>query len=168
MLYTETGLDPSASAYPALYGAINGVLYLKNNASDTCIASFTDSTYDPSALPEPAGMLPKLKQMSGAGATKTFSGVSAVPYTFDASAVTDLKTVQATGKVWLATDGNYVVKYSFQLKGGKDFFDQDTEGSMTWEYQLEKLNSSDAIMLPADCPIPLPEVPLTDDASNLL
>lgn len=39
---------------------------------------------------------------------------------------------------------------------------------MTWDYVLEPLDPVSAAFLPVDCPLPLPDFPTMDDASNVL
>jgi hypothetical protein len=168
LAYQESGLDPNAPAYPALEGVVDGVLYTKALAADTCAAAFVSDGYDPATLPEPASLLPKIRQASPAGAVETIGGQAATPYSFEAAAVTPEAGVQGSGKVWLAADGSTILKYSLALKGGSEFFGDGSSGSMTWEYTFLPVEASLSSLLPAGCPRSFAELPVMADAKNIL
>jgi len=172
MMTESTGLDQTASYYPALTGEMNSVGYFRSLSADNCESFFLPqggiATADlTSSLPELASRLPAPQTMTANGDPQDINGISVQPYVFDAAAI-QAEGASVDGKAWLAVDGGYLVKYELQLKGGNDFFDQDTSGTMTWEYDLEAINQPDAVALPPDCPLPLPDLPLPDGAQDVV
>ena len=173
LMKTEsTGLGQQASYYPALTGEMNDVNYTRSLPADNCQGDFLPqggiSAADlSSSLPELARRLPVPQTMTANGNPQEINGVSAQPYIFDAAAIR-AAGASVDGKAWLAVEGGYLVKYELQLKGGNDFFDQDTSGTFTWEYDLQAINQPDATALPPDCPIPLPDLPLPDGAQDIV
>jgi hypothetical protein len=168
----STGLDQAASYYPALTGIVNGVSYTRPLPADNCQGELLPpggiSAADLTAsLPELAKRLPAPQTLTASGNPQEINGVSAQPYRFDAVAI-QAGGASVDGKAWLAVDGGYLVKYELQLKGGKDFFDQDTSGTYSWEYDLDAINQPEAEPLPPDCPLPLPDLPLPDGAQDVI
>lgn len=167
LAYTEMGLGSGTATYPAFEGFVGTVHYLKDPAGAACTASFTEAGDDPALLPEPARLLPRVRTMTSSGPAGQVAGLAAAPFTFDAAAVVTGSSAQAAGSVWLAPDTKLVVKYSLELKGGHDVFDADTEGTMSWTYGVATIDPATTSVLPDDCPTPLPDVPLTADATNV-
>ncbi len=166
LAYQETGLEPGAALYPAFSGVASGVDYYRGTEGDACVGNFARETPDLTNLPEPASLLPKINALVQSGPPETVNGLSATPYTIDSASFSNIATAQASGQVWLAADGT-VVKYILQIDGGNDFFDRDTQGTISWDYEIQQL-AADAALLPADCPLPLPDVPLLEDARSTI
>jgi hypothetical protein len=166
LTYAETGLEPGAALYPAFSGTAYGVDYYRGADGDVCVGNFARETPDPSGLPEPASLLPKINVLIQSGPPETVNGISATPYTVDSASFNHIATAQARGQVWLAARGT-VVKYTLTIAGGNDFFDRDTAGTITWDYEIRQ-PAADAALLPADCPLPLPDVPLLEDARSTI
>jgi len=172
MVTEYTGLDQTVSYFPALTGAVNHVGYFRSLPSDNCNNFFlpqggkTDADLI-SSVPELAKRLPAPQAMTANGGLQNINGISVQPYDFNAAAL-QAEGANVVGKAWLAVDGGYLVKYQLQLKGGNDFFDKDTSGTFTWEYDLDAVNQPDAIALPFDCPLPLPDLPLPDGAQDVI
>jgi len=165
--YAETGLG-AEPAYPSLEGFASSSHYLRRTADAPCAAAFAATTDDPAALVEPASFLPRVRTMTPSGATQQVGGMTAQPFSFDAAAVVTGASAQASGSALIVPDSHLVLGLDLELKGGHDVFDADTEGTMTWAYRVEPIDPPTGSILPADCPTPLPDVPLMADAANVL
>jgi hypothetical protein len=121
---------------------------------------------------EPAARLPRIGRMIASGGPQQVAGMEAVAWTFGPDAIGTKGAGSATGGVTgsatVASSTGLVLRYDLSLAGGHDVFDADTEGTMTWSYALEPLDPATASPLPADCPLPLPDVPLTADAADVV
>jgi len=53
------------------------------------------------------------------------------------------------GEVWVAVEGNYVVKYTLQTRGQDP--DTGSTGRAEWEYEVRNINASITIEPPLDC-----------------
>ncbi|MCB9077651.1 MAG: hypothetical protein H6631_08675 [Anaerolineaceae bacterium] len=126
---------------------------------------------------------------SCASGTETINGIEAKLCTFDATDLKDLEDAtfdKADGKIWLAEDGGYVVKYEVAMQGykPKDVDQQDLFkfGDVTLTYEILDVDSDISIELPAaaknaqsldfggmadgDEPVTA-DVPVLDDAEQL-
>jgi len=115
---------------------------------------------------EPAASLDSVVGADDAG-TETVNSVLAKHYTFDERALGRQGFSKSTGEVWVAAEGGYIVKYVLTTKAGPEFFGPNTEGTITWEYQLSGANQPVTIEVPQDCPAGLIDVPLLPDAANV-
>jgi hypothetical protein len=163
--YAQTGLG-DVTAHPTMEATVGDAYYLRNAAGEPCAAGMTGTGTDATTLTEPARLLPKVRTMTATG-NQQVAGMEATRSTFDAAAVITGTEAQAEGTVDVATGSGLVLAYDLSLAGGHDVFDADTEGTMSWAYALQPLDTS-AAGLPADCPAPLPDVPLTADAANVV
>jgi hypothetical protein len=103
-------------------------------------------------------------QVSG---DETVNGVAAKRYSFDQQALGEQDLTEATGDLWVAAEGNYIVKYLLTRKGKADYFGEGMEGTLTLDYELADPTQPVTIALPADCPPGLVDAPLPQDASNV-
>ena len=168
MEYSETGFDPEWTAYPALSGFQDNIVYTRTASTDRCTASYAGTGYDTSWLVEPASKLLKVNKLTGKGEEEIVAGIQTRKYDLDASAVTDISPAEGSGAVWLAEEGDYIVKYILELTGNEELFGEGMTGTLKWEYQLELLDPSDGSILPVDCPLPLPDLPMMGDASDVI
>ena len=165
---TFTGKAPAA-AFVAPWSATKSGVYYRLGADGACAASVIEQQTDPDALPlilEPASFLPGAIGAEEAGAKKV-NGVAAKDYKFNERALGVVGRATATGEVWVADPGGYVVKYSLTLKGGAEYFGEGGEGTLTWAYDVTKAGQPTAIVLPKDCPAGLVDAPLMDNAQNV-
>ncbi len=90
------------------------------------------------------------------GETEMVNGVSTTHCTFNANDVSDQEFTadSATGHVWVATDGDYIVKYTLEGIGFQatanddmDFFDK---GDIYLEYSIRDINATFTITPPAE------------------
>ncbi len=79
----------------------------------------------------------------------------------------------ASGDMWVATDGGYMVKYTGTYTGNDLFSTEDTtdsEGKATWEYTIDKINAVDDLSIPEACSAAAQanaDIPTPEDASDL-
>lgn len=92
-----------------------------------------------------------------ASGTETVNGIEAQICTFDATdleGLSDATFDKADGKIWLAQDGGYVVKYEVAMEGYKPT-DADQQGlfefgDVSLKYELLEVDSDVVIELPAE------------------
>ncbi len=168
LAYTQAGLGNAPAPYAALEGHAGTVHYLRRATGEPCTGAFLEAGADPAAFIEPASLLPRIRTLTAAGAAQQVAGMTAEPFTFDAAAVVTGGSGQAAGRILLVRDSHLVLSLDLQLTGGADVFDADTQGTMTWAYRLEPIDPAGASAVPADCPTPLPEIPLMANAANVL
>lgn len=166
----ENGI--AAGSVPVFAAERGDVLYWRNLPSDNCMAAFVsalaaDAGGLGATLPELADRLPLISDLGRAGKVESILGVSAVPYTFDESALGAAGEAEAQGQIWLAADGNYIVQYHLEMTVSP----ADSglgDRTYTVDYSLEPIEASLDAVLPQDCRLPLPEVGVTADASNVI
>ncbi len=165
---TFKGSAPAAAYIASWSASMNGMFY-RRAEDGSCIGSVPQVQSDPNAGPlvsEPADFLPTLIGAEDAGA-KTVNGIAAKGYKFDERALGAAGRAKATGEVWVAATGGYVLKYSLTLQGGADYFGEGGDGTLTWAYDVTKAGQPAAIALPKDCPEGLVDAPVMDDAKNV-
>jgi hypothetical protein len=165
--YKETGLKGPAQL-PWWEATLGDVHYLRAQEGQACAAGFLSTDGGATPLIEPAAVLPPLKALAAAGGPQEINGATAQGYEVRAGEAPGQSSAKVSGKVWIATAGGYVSKYQLSLQGGEDVFGAGQSGTMTWDYQVQAVDPSNDALLPADCPLPLPEIPLVDDASEVL
>ena len=88
------------------------------------------------------------------------NGILADQYALDATAIFTRGVKSASGNIWIARDGSYVVKFTLQVTGDTSLLgqevtdgqsDQLAEGKLTAEYVVLDTNKVKAIELPATC-----------------
>jgi hypothetical protein len=158
-----------ASDYIAPWSATRGGLFYYVGADKACVGNVLVADPDPNAPPpvwEPAGFLPAVIGAEEAGAKKV-NNVDAKGYKFDERALGVAGRAKATGEVWVAATGGYVLKYNLTLTGGPDYFGEGGEGTLTWAYDVTKAGQPAAITFPKDCPSGLVDAPVMDDAQDV-
>ncbi len=118
---TVKGNVPDAANIAPWTAAMNGMFYWQGT-DGACIGSTVQANTDPAAPPpvqEPATLLPGVIGAEEAGA-KTVNGVTTKGYKFNERALGVAGRATATGEVWIADTGGYVVEYSLTLKGLSD------------------------------------------------
>jgi hypothetical protein len=162
---TFKGNAPSAAYIEPWSAAMNGVFYTRDT-DGACSASVGEADSNAPLVWEPADLLPAVRGAEEAGAKKV-NGIAAKGYKFDERALGATDRAKATGEVWVADPGGYVLKYSLTVKGGPEYFGEDKEGTLTWAYDVTKAGQVVAIVLPKDCPEGLVDAPVMDDAENV-
>ena len=115
---------------------------------------------------EPAASLSPIIGADESG-TETVNDVPSQHYKFDERALGRAGFTKSTGEVWVAAEGGFIVKYTLTTKAGAEFFGPNTEGTITWDYELTGANQPVTIEVPQDCPAGLIDVPLLPDAANV-
>jgi hypothetical protein len=141
---------------------MNGVSY-ERSADGPCTANAAIEGGDPT-LADLAPALPGVIGADEAG-TETVSGIEANHYTFDQRAIGMEGLAEASGEVWVAADGGYVLRYTLTEQGDANYFGEGTEGTVTWDYTLDP-SAPATIAIPDDCPAGLIDAPVMDDAQN--
>jgi hypothetical protein len=139
--------------------AVAGLRYLLSTADQACQVSMLEDSSAP--VFEPVGMLPLLEGALAAG-EETVNGVAARVYSFDALALNAGPEAQASGKLWAAVDGGWLVRYELSLRSDK-LFGEGISGEQTWLYDLREINTA-VVSLPERCPQAMVDLPLPDGA----
>jgi hypothetical protein len=87
-------------------------------------------------------------------------------YKFDEKGLTWGAFARAQGEVWVAVEGDYVVKYTLQADG-KDPVGGNDEGHIKWEYEVRDVNQPITIEPPAGCSAAESEFPIMPDAAEV-
>ncbi len=159
----DSGLPQDASMDGWVFGSYNHMVINQGGSNGACSVVKSSGSDQPN-LPDPAAMLPPVLGAQTAVPTGDIAGLAVNHFSFDQRAIAFPGQGQATGEMWLAETGGYLVKYSLSAKGGSDFFGQDMQGTMTWDYQLSDVNGAPQAALPDDCPPGVIDAPPTDDA----
>lgn len=111
------------------------------------------------------GYLFPLHSGSAAG-EEAVGGIAARVYDVNTDSL-GVKGVEASGKVWLAADGGYLLKYHLELSGSDALYGKGASGTMTLDYELSEVNSDAPVSYPGDCQPVLTDIPATDDAQDV-
>lgn len=157
-----------AAADPSLVIESGSTSYRRSDAGG-CAASALDA--DPATslttLFEPAASLAAVLGGEPLG-HEAIAGIDADGYGFDERAVGYAGLARASGEVWIASDGGYVVEYSIDTEGGPDVFGGDEGGTLSVEYTLADVGKPVSIEIPDDCPAALIDAPRLPDASDVV
>lgn len=162
------GKAPAADYVAPWSATQNGVFY-RLGADGACVGSVVEAKADPNAPPlvwEPASFLPGVIGAEEAGAKKV-NNVAAKGYKFDERALGAAGLAKASGEIWVADAGSYVVKFSLKVTGGPEYFGDGVEGTLTWAYDVTKAGQPAAIVLYKDCPAGLVDAPLMEGAQDV-
>jgi hypothetical protein len=73
-------------------------------------------------------------------------------------------TSRAMGEVWIAQEGQYIVRFVGEATGEYFLWEEEVEGTLEWDYQVKMINALEDIALPPECveqenrtEFPLPE-----------
>ncbi len=149
---------------------VGDMQYMKfGEGAGNCISYSTGE--QPSEVRElfkPDDILGGLSNARRTGPDQTINGIRARHYTFDEKSLVGLTgLVRAQGEAWVAVDGNYVVKYTLTAEGRDVLFGKpNTEGKLTWTYEVTDINQAIKIEPPADCQGPAEDIPVMADATE--
>jgi hypothetical protein len=117
---------------------------------------------------KPEDLVGGLSDARRAGPDETVNGVRARHYTFDEKGLVGLTGLtRASGEAWVAVDGNYVVKYTLTAEGKDTLFGKaNSEGKLTWTYEVTDVNRTVEIKPPAGCEGPAEDIPIMPDATD--
>ena len=133
----------------------------------TCSSS--DSMDAPSSNPtfSPSDVMGSVRSSQLLG-TENINGVSAKHYSLDVAPLVTLGAyANAKGEVWIADQGNFVVKYIFEATGQNALFggSTGTEGTVKWNYEVTSINQPVNITAPTNCGGAAEDIPTMADAS---
>src|SRR6185503_8856002 len=140
----------SSNLDPVFLAEMNGMAY-ERRGENTCQGTPIREENSLGERLEPASFLTYVIGAEEAG-SESINGVTANHYTFDQHALGEQDLTEATGELWVASEGNFIVKYLLTRKGKSDYFGEGTEGTLTLDYQLADPNQLVTIQLPEDCP----------------
>jgi len=143
---------------------IDGLDY-ERRGENACTATALREGNTLSERLEPTAFLSPVIGAEEAG-TDRVNEVAANRYTFDQRALGEQDLTEATGEMWVASEGGYIVRYLLTRKAGTDYFGEGIEGTITLSYELTNPNQPVTIELPDDCPPGFVDAPLLPDASN--
>lgn len=144
----------------------NGAVY-ERRGENACYANVIEEGNSLSKRLEPAGFLNGVIGADEAG-IETVNDVASGKYTFDERSFGQSDIAKSTGEMWVASDGGYIVKYVLTTEGDANYFGEEMEGTLTWNYELTDVNQPVTITLPDDCPAGMVDAPLLPAASNVL
>lgn len=156
----------SDTAQPVMLAEMDGAVYERDGASP-CIANAIRTGDSQTQRMEPAAFLSVVLGAETAG-SEAVNGVAADYYKFDERALGQVGLAKATGELWVASKGGYLVRYLLTAKGGAAYFGDGSDGTLSWDYELTGANQPPAIKLPADCPAGMVDVPRLPGAVNVL
>ena len=169
MRVTPVGSDLTidrGSNGPTSYRAdVAGISYA-TEGDGACTAVPTAEGESLADLDEPASQLHALVGADEAG-SETVNDLPTRHYTFDERALGPINVTTASGEVWVADPGGYVVRYRLSLDAGPAYLGEGTSGTRTVDYDLTDPNGSVAIELPEDCPAQS-DVPVPPDATDVV
>ncbi len=98
----------------------------------------------------------------------TVNGVRARHYKYDEKSANLVGFAKASGEMWVAVDGGYVVKDTLAWEGGAGFLamgaSDDAVGKGQWAWELSDINQRFTIEPPANCESAASDLPLLADA----
>ena len=125
-----------------IVGGANYYFVAKGDGQGQCISISADApTTQQVAIFKPSDLIGNPQGLRLTEQDVTVNGIKADRYAVEAP---DLK-----GEVWVAQEGDFVVKYTGEFSGKTPLFD-GAEGKATWEYQLEP-DAVSKIELPEAC-----------------
>ena len=128
----ELTIDRGPDAPTTYRAEIAGTSYAKDDDA-SCSAEPSAEGESLADLYDPAAQLPLLVGADEAG-IETIDGTPAHHYTFDERAMVLANPPQASGDVWVADTGGYVLRYLLTVDAGPEYFGEDTAGTRTLEY----------------------------------
>jgi hypothetical protein len=132
------------------FGRIGALDYAQASPETPCgVAPLTGAA--PESAPA-AFQLASLPALSGAEAAgeENLNGTQTKKYTFDERAIGYADQAKATGEVWVAEPGGYVLRYTLRLEAPTDLLGPGVSGVQTWSYELSEINTGKT-SLPESC-----------------
>lgn len=163
LVLLQTSTDETSTPSELLTAQIGPVRYEQAGPDADCQVGLAAESSAP--LFEPAHALPHLTGATEAG-QETVNGVPAVVYQFDQRTLGLDGEGTAAGKVWIAQDGGWVVKYELSLSSDV-VFGEGMSGEQRWSYEVSEVGQAQAL-LPGSCPQPLADFPVPDDATEVV
>jgi hypothetical protein len=154
--------DEQGSESRVFSAAVGPVRY---HQSDTLPCQAGQSKANASSLLQPAQMLPPFLGAEEVG-QESAAGQETSVYQFDQQALGAGEVSTATGKIWIARDGGWVVRYELTLKSDA-VFGEGFRGEQRWSYEVSEVGSAQ-LQLPENCPPILADFPAPETAQDLM
>jgi hypothetical protein len=160
-LLNQTTVDASGGRADTFSGLVSGIKYAAV-ADHPCSASKAAAAqWD---VFEPARILPGSMGAREAG-QETVDGVAAQVYELDAAALgVSEEDASASGKMWIASQGGWVIQYELRLVSDV-VFGEGISGEQTWSYRISEVGTAE-LRLPESCPQVRVSLPVPANAEN--
>ncbi|HET7376208.1 MAG TPA: hypothetical protein VFK30_05840, partial [Anaerolineae bacterium] len=145
---------------------VNGKNFVQ--IGDTCIQSDSSAPPTSSNTFTPSSIIGDIRGAQPLGA-ETVNGIPTQHFSVDVQRFAALGTyTDGKSEVWVATPGNYVVKYFFTATGQDTFFGGGTNssGTLRWDYEVNNVNQPINIAPPDACGKAAADIPILPDAKN--
>lgn len=159
---TIESTDAAGNTVNTFTGKASAVRYTQGAADQPCHASLASS--DQQAVFEPARLLPHLLGAEEAG-QEAVGSTNATVYQFDRLALGVGEEAAAAGKVWIAQEGGWVVKYELSLQSDV-VFGNGISGEQRWSYEVSDIGTAE-MLLPAACPPVFGDFPMPQESSGI-
>jgi hypothetical protein len=143
---------------------IEGRQYLLVGA-EQCIVSEADIEDAAMEIFKPDDVIAGLEGARRVGSVEEVNGIPAHHYVFDEQDIVWGGLTEVEGELWVAAEGDYVVKFTLQAQGEDPFTGR--QGSLAWLYELMDVNVPLDIVPPAACQTAEEEFPLMPDAADV-
>jgi hypothetical protein len=114
---------------------------------------------------EPEDVIGGLNNARRVRPDERINGILCRHYTFDEKSLAVGEFSQAQGEIWIAVEGDYVVKYTLQAEGKNPA--TGDEGRLEWEYEVRDVNVPITIEAPPGCATAESEFPIMPDATDM-
>jgi hypothetical protein len=153
--------DGESTPFEISYARIGESTYIKSSQDEFCSAGSAAQAGLESgpSLISLIGTFPGVYGAEQAG-NEQVNDIATIYYTFDERSISALPGSQASGEVWIAEQGGWVVRYRLSLT---------SPGSQqSWLYELSQVNSLESVPLPEGCAPVLSDMPVMKDAAGLV
>lgn len=145
-----------------------GKTYLLRTGVDGQCQSVLDESLEENMKPvDPAALLPPVYGAEEVG-PETINGVEAMHYKFDERSLRQYGQGKASGSVWVAAQGGWVVRYELEIDAPDGVLGESLQGKQTWTYDLTDAGSLETIDLPEGCRHVLVVIDSTPGAQNVI
>ncbi len=158
--------DPDGKPLRLLYGSIGQVRYTQGGADQPCRVRWGEAAAAGGAL-NPAQMLKPALRGKEAG-RETVNGIPTRHYTLTASSFDPVLQANASGDLWIAETGDYVVRYLLRVQGDEAYYGAGVQGEQTTALELTDVGAKKPVVPPAGCPPPFIDFPVMTDATQVV
>jgi len=130
-----------------------------------CISTSAEGEAMDAEMFEPGDVIGGLSNARRVRPDQDVNGIRCRHYKFNETALVWRGFTKAEGEVWVAVEGEYVVKYTLQAEG-KDPA-SGKEGHLDWVYEIRDVNEPIPIEPPAGCAATESEYPIMPDATDM-
>jgi hypothetical protein len=168
---TTSGSTGGVAGQPGTFEliTIGDTSYMITKDADGNISCVSMSSSEESDLTQGIFTPDMMGSISGAKyvGRETVNGINTKHYAWKETSLPVFGFTSASGDVWVAIDGDYVVRYVSEASGtGTVFGAAEEEGTISFEYNLTDVNGSFAIEAPAECTAPATDIPIMADAQD--